>query len=148
MYYVIYISASARLLNEAELKAILVQNELKNKYNQVTGLLLYNAGIFMQVIEGARASVLKTFKRIESDIWQKEIIKLGEGPLRQRLFSSWKMSFCTDHPDAFAGCESFVAPVSLQYIEDIMHPCADMIKIFLESNRLTYKGYANVDHDK
>lgn len=138
MYYVIYVSASAKLLTEAELKTILVQSELKNKYNQITGLLLYNAGVFMQVIEGAKRSVLKTYNRIEGDIWQKEIIKLSEGFLTHRLFTSWRMCFKAEDPNSFSGYESFAAPASLRFIENIEHPCAEMLKTFLESSRLFY----------
>lgn len=144
MYYVIYVSASARLLTDAELKAIMVQNELKNKYNSITGLLLYNAGVFMQVIEGAKKSVLKTFQRIQSDMWQKEVIKLSEGSADQRLFPDWRMSFKCENPHLFSGHESFLPPASLQFIENMEHPCADMLRIFLESSRTFFGGHANI----
>ena len=95
MYYIVYVSASTRLLTENELRVILIQNELKNKYNNITGLLLYSSGIFMQVLEGTRNAVEEAFRRIGDDIWNKNVIKLSEGSLRERVFPNWYMSFNT-----------------------------------------------------
>ena len=140
MYYIVYVSSSARLLTENELRVILIQNELKNKYNNITGLLLYSPGIFMQVLEGPRNAVEEAFRRIGDDIWNKDVVKLSEGSLRARVFSNWYMSFNTRLPESFALYKTYLEPAAISLPENTPNPGIELVKIFLEGSLLFHVG--------
>jgi len=130
-------------LTENELKAILIENELKNRQNDITGLLLYSAGIFMQVLEGNRVSVEETYQLIRKDIWHKDVIKLSEGNCWDRFFTDWYMSFNTRYPQSFAAYKGFAEPSSILLPAKTPTPGIELLKIFLEGSLLfndVYKG--------
>lgn len=64
-----------------------------NTANRVTGMLLYSAGKFMQVLEGERAAVLGTFARIRQDKRHSDILMLSLTETEQREFGNWTMGF-------------------------------------------------------
>jgi len=59
----------------------------------VTGALLFNSGVFAQVLEGRREDIETTFKRIQQDKRHKDIQLLGVEPIEERLFPDWSMGF-------------------------------------------------------
>ena len=67
MYYLIYSSKASDGMNETDLKQILAKAEEKNKKQNITGLLVYFNGTFIQMLEGKKEDVLETFERIEDD---------------------------------------------------------------------------------
>lgn len=143
MYYIVYVSASTRLLTENELRVILIETELKNRHNDITGLMLYSAGIFMQVLEGTRANVEEAYQLIGEDIWHKDIIKLSEGSSWERFFANWYMSFNTRHPQSFAAYKGYAEPASISLPDRTPNPGIELLKIFLEGSLLfndVYKG--------
>jgi len=81
MKYIIYMSTSVLLFEDAELKQLLRKSQANNLVNDVTGLLLYSKGCFVQVIEGKIEDVDNTFARINKDKRHKNIIKLSEAKM-------------------------------------------------------------------
>ncbi len=53
MDYLIYVSTAKKLMAENDLLDILTVSRGKNDLNQVTGILLYSGGSFMQCFEGS-----------------------------------------------------------------------------------------------
>src|SRR4051812_34049510 len=113
MQYLIYISAAAKLFTDAELKALLIKCRDNNKRNNITGVLLYSEGTFLQVLEGEEDIVGSTFRKIEGDPRHTSIIKLVEENQDERVFPEWSMAFKTVSAADFAELKAFIQPGDL-----------------------------------
>jgi hypothetical protein len=71
---------------------ILEASRRNNSANEVTGILLYLDGAFMQVLEGESNAVQKTYTRICADKrhWNTLVLLDREGT---RAFPDWSMGF-------------------------------------------------------
>ncbi len=58
----------------------------------VTGLLLYPAGSFLQLIEGEERAVINTFNRIEQDPRHTDITVVDRRFIVDRHFGQWRMA--------------------------------------------------------
>ena len=79
---------------EAEvLASILKKSKDNNARSGITGVLCFcaNAGIFLQVLEGARGAVSALYNRIAQDARHHEVVLLSYGEISERSFSSWAM---------------------------------------------------------
>ena len=77
----------------AELDRILAVSQRNNAAAGVTGALIFNAGLFGQVLEGPEEAVETTYKRIAADPRHGEVTILGRKPVTQRAFGDWSMGF-------------------------------------------------------
>ena len=59
----------------------------------VTGALIFNAGIFAQVLEGCRQDVKATFERIQDDPRHSDVRVLAFEQAPHRGFPAWSMAF-------------------------------------------------------
>lgn len=66
MKQIVYISTAINLMSEAALIEILKTSRKKNHQHNITGLLLYSGGTFIQLIEGAAADVNLVYEAIEA----------------------------------------------------------------------------------
>ncbi|MEH6647459.1 BLUF domain-containing protein [Sulfitobacter sp.] len=93
MHFLIYTSTASHLMDDSELENLLENCRMKNLKNDVTGMLLYKEGSFMQLLEGERNAVMSTYDRIEKDTRHKDITLLRERALPERNFGGWSMGF-------------------------------------------------------
>jgi hypothetical protein len=93
IYQVLYHSCAPQPPSEADLQALLAQAEDYNARHQITGLLLYSAGRYVQVLEGAQADVQALYARIRRDPRHEQVVTVSEGPGPQRHFAGWSMGF-------------------------------------------------------
>ncbi len=70
-----------------------------NLRDGITGTLCFTRGVFLQVLEGDRSQVNRTFQRIYADKRHKDIMILGFKPIPKRAFERWAMAFVGE--DAF-----------------------------------------------
>lgn len=89
----LYVSSATEPLDAAGLARILESAVRLNNANQITGMLLYAGGNFMQVLEGEEAKVIATFERIAQDARHHNLIELMREPAAARDFSRWFMGF-------------------------------------------------------
>ena len=89
----IYVSAATHELSDAELDVILESSIRHNTARQITGMLLYSCGNFMQVLEGPAADIDETYTRICQDPRHHQIFLLSRDPITEREFPAWHMSF-------------------------------------------------------
>lgn len=78
---------------EAEIEAILAASRRNNAAAGVTGALIFNSGVFAQVLEGPRRAVEATFERIQRDDRHGAVQVLAFEPVDQRRFAGWSMAF-------------------------------------------------------
>ncbi len=88
----VYISQSTRKMSQEDLHAILKTAKTNNEPIEVTGSLFYNGGWFLQVLEGAPATLQELYKKIEKDPRHKNSRILYNEPAKFRTFTRWSMN--------------------------------------------------------
>jgi hypothetical protein len=78
VYYLVYVSAAVTWFSEAELRALLTGARFRNENADITGMLLYKDGNFMQALEGSEAAVLDR-------IGAERLDRVGEAFVREQL---------------------------------------------------------------
>lgn len=100
MLSLIYVSTSVKLLNDEELLDILKASRENNSSKDVTGLLLYKGGNFMQVLEGPDEAVEALYEKIKADPRHKDVSVLSREQISARQFPAWEMAFQNlDNPE-------------------------------------------------
>ncbi len=97
MYELIYCSVATRLITLEDLTAILKTSRDFNAKNDITGMLVYYGKTreFVQWLEGDKKAVLALYNdRLLKDKRHSSLEILYEGPITQRHFKDWSMSFC------------------------------------------------------
>lgn len=90
----IYCSASTNAaLTEQSLQEILAKSRQNNAGLDVTGMLLYDSGSFIQVLEGDRPVVEALFEKINRDRRHDRVTKLVLEPIEKRAFAEWSMGY-------------------------------------------------------
>ncbi len=89
----IYVSTARLPADAAMLEEILSVSARNNARADLTGMLLYAGGTFMQVLEGEEADVNATHLRIERDSRHTGLIVLEHAPIETRSFARWSMGY-------------------------------------------------------
>ncbi|WP_271270991.1 BLUF domain-containing protein [Aliamphritea hakodatensis] len=87
-----YISHELLDFQEEDLRELLLQSRKKNKDMGLTGLLLFDKPVFMQVLEGPAASIDQIIADIRADKrhYSMDIIYSNDD-LQDREFANWRM---------------------------------------------------------
>lgn len=91
----VYFSHACRRFDDAALLGLLRIARENNARDDVTGMLLYDDGNFIQALEGPRATVERTFARIAKNPEHAGIMTTRVIPIAQRQFGDWSMGFLT-----------------------------------------------------
>jgi hypothetical protein len=92
LFQLIYLSSL--VTDEPEiLSAILDSSVRNNKRRDITGMMLYQEGKVMQVLEGEKGNVIETFQAIQLDVRHQDIFVLIEEEITSRKFATWSMGF-------------------------------------------------------
>lgn len=97
LHRLVYYSRN-RLLGSAEMvdrdvRGILEVSRTNNARVGVTGALIFNSGLFAQVLEGVQTDVEATFERIQRDERHDDVALMSFGHVAERGFSNWSMAF-------------------------------------------------------
>lgn len=93
MYHLIYTSYAIDPFDETRLIELLKVARENNRLLNITGMLLYVNGKFMQVLEGNRQTVKDLYTHITNDPRHKRVTTLLEGDSPTRMFDRWSMGF-------------------------------------------------------
>ena len=93
MHFLIYTSSASHLMSDPELTILLGDCRDRNVHDGITGMLLYKDGSFMQVLEGNKENVFRTYARIQKDTRHKDISLLREREIEDRNFGGWSLGF-------------------------------------------------------
>jgi hypothetical protein len=91
----LYRSKATSTLGSLHLFNMLNEARAKNADLEITGHLLYSKEVFVQCIEGPRASIESLWKSLQRDSRHYDIELLARGPLEVRRFADWSMAFST-----------------------------------------------------
>ncbi|MBV9938606.1 MAG: BLUF domain-containing protein [Acidobacteriaceae bacterium] len=89
----VYVSSGTRHFERQEILDILQVSRKNNARLRITGILLYQDGNFMQVLEGAEQNLSELMCSIERDHRHRGVIVLLKKAISERLFPQWSMAF-------------------------------------------------------
>lgn len=93
MIQLIYVSSAKRKMKQGDLLDLLQVSRSNNKRLDVTGVLVYRNGAFLQVLEGQEQAVERLYERICADERHKDVTTLMKEPADRRDFPDWAMGF-------------------------------------------------------
>lgn len=96
LYSLVYTSTASRPLSKSDLEHILRKARERNLEEDVTGLLLFTDGKFMQYLEGPQRSVIKIFELIKKSRLHEQIVEVSRHSLTKREYGDWSMGFLAD----------------------------------------------------
>lgn len=88
-----YASSAAEPFTKEELVELLKKSRQKNQESGITGLLLYKAGNFLQILEGESSIIKETLARIEVDPRHRGFLIIFKRNVEEREFPDWSMAF-------------------------------------------------------
>jgi len=91
LVHCIYVSTASHPFQNEELAKLLHTCRVKNERLGITGILLYMAGRFFQVLEGDPDTVSALYTIIERDKRHKEVTQIIFEAISKRNFPSWSM---------------------------------------------------------
>lgn len=102
MIQICYTSRAVRPLGSPELIALLAKSRTSNQSIGVTGLLIYERGVFIQILEGYTDTVKALLAKITLDPRHKDVELTFEQPIEAPSFGDWSMGFFhIDRPTMF-----------------------------------------------
>ncbi len=107
IFQLVYISAANKEFTEDELQELLEKARVNNQSLNVSGMLLFHQGSFIQALEGPQTAVESLYLKISEDKRHTETRVLFRGELEERSFDSWSMVFYRSTQSAKENLEGF-----------------------------------------
>ncbi|RZL16543.1 MAG: hypothetical protein EOO62_01020 [Hymenobacter sp.] len=93
VHHLLYHSQATRPLSSADLTDLVEKSLAWNDAHNITGMLCYSNGHFVQVLEGAAIDVQALFTKIRQDRRHHQVVALSERASEKRWFADWRMAF-------------------------------------------------------
>lgn len=106
VYQLVYVSRACEKLDTHSLDALLSLARENNSNKNITGMLLYHEGSFIQVLEGAQDDVEALYDSIRRDSRHRNAIVVLRTEVADRAFDQWSMGYkrtqtLADVPEGF-----------------------------------------------
>ena len=138
MFEMVYTSAARRLMDPQELGQILAVARRNNGRLGVSGILLYEAGSFLQVLEGDEPVVRELYQTIESDERHFRVKIIEQRPIEQRSFSAWTMGFVSLDPKVIRDLPQRHGLTSNGSLDDASSSIVHMLEAFRSGRLRSY----------
>jgi len=141
MYHLIYSSYATHLYNDGQLIELLEKCRINNKKKNITGMLLYLNGKFIQVLEGDQNDVEELYQTISADAHHKRVTLIVEGTSPERIFRNWSMGFKSLSEQEFCQLNSFTnidAFFQEQPLTEESSMALIFLKLFYDKNIVDY----------
>lgn len=89
----LYLSNARPEMQQSDLDKILEVSRRNNPPRDISGLLVFANGVFIQVLEGPTGPVHRLFETICDDTRHQDVAMLGEYVDQERIFAKWSMAF-------------------------------------------------------
>lgn len=136
MKNIVYVSTAVKLMHENQLFDILHNARQHNAALNISGILLYSEGTFIQVLEGKDSVIDALYSRIEADRRHKSVVKLIDEPIAEKSFSQWLMGFTVTDNAKTEKLLGYLRSISELNITSGNSSAIAAIKTFIESNQL------------
>ena len=89
----VYVSSAVYFMSNNELRDLLTVARNKNAQHDITGMLLYRDGFYIQVLEGAPEDITQLYSNIKKDPRHENVTLIYSESIEERAFSDWSMGF-------------------------------------------------------
>jgi len=95
LYTLVYVSLATHPMTDDELRDLLEISRDNNARLDITGMLLYRDGFFIQALEGQEQAVEDLFTKISKDPRHTNVLVVHRGNISRegRTFAEWAMGF-------------------------------------------------------
>lgn len=107
LYRLVYISKTTETMTSEAIKELLIGSRQRNEVFQISGLLLYMHGNFLQVLEGGQSDVEQLYKNISADPRHSDTEVISAKKIDARVFSEWAMAFSEISNEEFKNLSGF-----------------------------------------
>ncbi|MGB0712121.1 MAG: BLUF domain-containing protein [Gammaproteobacteria bacterium] len=90
---IVYSSNSSARMDERSLLDLLHDARDLNAADDISGVLLYRDGRFVQVLEGAPDVIEDVWRRIRGDKRHEQVAVCADEMVEERIFTGWSMGF-------------------------------------------------------
>jgi len=87
-------------MSRSDLTALAAHCAERNGERNVSGILLFSSGHFMQALEGPTQTIVELLKKITKDTRHTDVEQLFIAPTTTRIFDQWKMGMLNLDQDA------------------------------------------------
>ena len=133
----LYVSQAARAVTTSDLVRLLVNARRRNLEEDLTGVLLYADGSFMQYLEGPAPGMQRVYRIIKAHPLHFGVVDLLRQPIAQREFGEWSMACHVVGADGdTALCDRY--GLLLERLSNIVHPRSqvrELLSRFREQGR-------------
>jgi hypothetical protein len=136
MKNIVYVSTSVKLMHENQLLDILHNSRLHNAALNISGVLLYSDGMFIQVLEGKDTVIDALYARIQADQRHKNIITIIDEPIIEKSFGQWLMGFAVTDSKKTEKLLGYLRSINELDLTGSNSMAVDAIKTFIETNKL------------
>lgn len=136
MKNIVYVSTAVKLMHENQLLDILHNSRLHNAALNISGVLLYSDGTFIQVLEGKDTVIDALYSRIQADQRHKNIITIIDEPITEKSFGQWLMGFAVTDSKKTEKLLGYLTSISELDLNNDNSPAVAAIKTFIETNKL------------
>lgn len=98
-----YTSWARPSISDRDIDAILGSAHTNNPLEGLTGVLIFNGGAFMQVLEGSEQAVDDMAERLRADKRHSNFFIREERLIAERAFPDWSMAYLRLEDDEFIG---------------------------------------------
>lgn len=86
MYELIYTSVSTSPLDKNACNNLLKKAQFNNNLDDITGMLLFDGHLFIQLIEGDKNKVLNLYEKIKNDPRHTNVVCIYSGTIASRSY--------------------------------------------------------------
>lgn len=116
-----------------DLPAILEWSHRANPELEVTGVLCYLDGVYMQYLEGEENAVDALFKRIQADKRHRDVTRLERRLVSRRAFPEWSMALLDWNDNTRAIFRSFAPDARLDLYAADPSTAAPMLRALVRA---------------
>jgi hypothetical protein len=120
-YQVIYSSQATAAMSVDDLEEILVDAREGNERRNITGALIYVDGVFLQVLEGDKQTVLSLMRSIGDDSRHSSVKVFYEAEVETPMFGRWSMAYLSAMPEQMAAWAGLEGTDSIESIVSHIH---------------------------
>jgi hypothetical protein len=103
-------------MSVSDLERILADARSGNEAREVTGVLVYVDGVFLQILEGNEDTVRELMRHIAADSRHAAVKVFHEAEVDEPMFGNWRMAFLSATPEQMAVWAGLEGTASLEAI--------------------------------
>ncbi len=132
MIQLIYVSSATEFFSDEALVELLQTSRANNAKIGVTGMLLYKAGNFLQILEGEKEPVMTLYETIKKDPRHHSVSLLTYRPVEERMFPDWQMAFVNLQNVNLAEVPGYSAYLNEPFTPDYFQAKPSLAETFLQ----------------